>query len=164
MIPTRVPQTYDRLDSLRSVNANARPTTSECHATMEPRALVVAFLTGVSIACVLLTREYTVGEDVLSALASDADGMRARARIEALEPRSALSAALASTKLSLALWSRVFAPVINVVRRRVALGGGAAAKEATRIVRETEPRVLVQWALAVVGAAYVYYLLSLIHI
>ena len=158
MIPTRVPQTYDRLDRLRSVNANARPTTSECHATMEPRALVVAFLTGVSIACVLLTREYTVGEDVLSALASDADGMRARARIEALEPRSALSAALASTKLSLALWSRVFAPVINVVRRRVALGVGAAAKEATRIVRETEPRVLVQWALAVVGAAYVYYL------
>ena len=125
---------------------------------MEPRALVVAFLTGVSIACVLLTREYTVGEDVLSALASDADGMRARARIEALEPRSALSAALASTKLSLALWSRVFAPVINVVRRRVALGVGAAAKEATRIVRETEPRVLVQWALAVIGAAYVYYL------
>ena len=161
------------------------------------RVPVVAFITGVFIATVVLTRDYTVGDDVLAALvageissinaqasdfsslptprarASDPDvdnarcfelcailraGVDARTRIGALELRSSARAALAATKLSLALWARVFSPATNAITEGVVRGTRAGGRRLAVIVRETEPRVLAQWVLACVGAAYVYHL------
>ena len=150
------------------------------------RVPVVAFITGVFIATAVLTRDYTVGDDVLAALvageissinaqasdfsslptprarASDPDvdnarcfelcailraGVDARTRIGALELRSSARAALAATKLSLALWARVFSPATNAITEGVVRGTRAGGRRLAVIVRETEPRVLAQLSL-----------------
>jgi hypothetical protein len=147
------------------------------------RASALAFFAGAAIAAHVLTRDTTVGEDVLSALASgeiwtvsqnspssvlsvdtrdtlsDAsavDGFRDvhRAKIEALELGEATRAALAATKLTLALWARVFSPATNALWDALKTVLRASGDEGLRFLRETEPKVLALWALACVGAMY----------
>lgn len=150
------------------------------------RAHAVAFITGVVITAAALTRDHTAGEETLRALASgeiwarhslsethpssletssrdasardDALIHSLRSRIDALELGEATRAALASTRLTFALWARVCAPAAIAGRDVVAATLKMGWNKAVDVVRETEPRVLVTWALACVGALYTLHL------
>ena len=150
------------------------------------RPHAVAFIAGVLITAAALTRDHTAGEETLRALASgeiwawrspgetrassleassgdattrdDAYVDSVRARIDALELGEATHAALASTRLTFALWARVCAPAAIAGRELVAVALRMGWDKAVEVVRETEPRVLVTWALACVGALYALHL------
>ena len=164
------------------------------------RDVVVAFVLGVACAAAVLTREATVGDDVLSALLTNAHaihsaddplarehaspydarwrsddvdvdatqcdalcaivraGVDVRTRTRALDFRTAASAASAATRIALTLWARAVSPITNTLSDIILRVGAIAATEASTVIRTTEPKVLIGWTLAFVGAAYLYHL------
>jgi len=161
------------------------------------RDVVFAFLLGAACASSALTRDSTIGDDVLAALTTPAtflerrdvtddafpltvrgrsedidvdraqcdalcaivrSGGDARARARALDFRTAATAATAATRAALILWSSAAAPLTDVASDVVARVARFAAIELATVIRTTEPKVLVGWALASVGACYVYHL------
>ena len=164
------------------------------------RDVVVAFFVGVACTAAVLTREATIGDDVLSALLTNAHaihsdndpharensapydarwrsddvdidatqcdalcaivraGVDVRTRLRALDFRTAASAASAATRVALALWARAVSPITNTLTDAIVRIAMIVAREASTVIRTTEPKVLIGWALAFVGAAYLYHL------
>jgi len=159
------------------------------------RHAVIAFIAGVLVTSVVLTRDASFGEDAVAALLSPADaheilhregarssaherkiddtnddmecltlcsivraGADSRVRIGEIRLKPAFRAAVAATQLSAALWARVASPVTDAVRFGVTSGLSMALERVEETVRTTEPRVMVQWAFALVGVLYVYHL------